>query len=68
MNLNEAIGKSVSQNGGTCEFVWNEVEHTWCLCGSTRDGLYWETDDVEAEGREQAEAEAISYLIEHNDL
>jgi len=37
----------------------------WCLSGTTG-GLGWETDDYEADTREQAEQDAIAYLIEYN--
>ena len=37
----------------------------WCLFGIDR-GLAWETDDHEAETREQAENDAADYLKEYN--
>jgi hypothetical protein len=47
-------------------FDWNEDNHTWCLYG-TDNGNGWETDDYEAETREQAESDAIDYLEAYNE-
>ncbi len=46
------------------KFHFNSDECTWCLSGTTRDGLGWETDDYDAETLETAENDAIDYLTE----
>lgn len=33
----------------------------WCLCG-THNGLYWETDDFDAETKKQALEGALDYI------
>ena len=60
MTLQEALAKFDAQ------FSWNESENTWCLSGAAS-GLGWETDDYEAETREQAESDAVDYLIAYNE-
>lgn len=39
---------------------------TWCLFGTTSDGLGWETEDFPAASLEEAEAAAINYLVAYN--
>ena len=51
-----------SSSAGEINFHWNESEKVWCLSGSTKDGLYWETDDVEAENIDDAKTQAILHL------
>ncbi len=43
------------------KFVWDQERKTWCLCG-TDNGLYWETDDVEASSLEEALEEALYWM------
>jgi hypothetical protein len=43
-------------------FNWDEYSKTWCFSGTTIDGLFWETDDTEAEDLESAEEDAATYL------
>jgi len=47
------------------EFNWNEAEGTWCLSGTDK-GNGWETDDFEAGSLDDAESDAINYLVEYN--
>ena len=42
------------------EFVFDAG--VWCLCGVTRDGNAWETDDFEAGSLEDAEDQAIEFI------
>jgi len=70
--LNEAIQRTIeaaqSENdAATVYFNWNDEAKTWCLSGETIGHLGWETDDVEADNREQAEAEAIEHLLAYLD-
>lgn len=48
------------------EFSFDETAQTWCLFGTTKDGLGWETDDYPAETRDEAEGDALNYLIVYN--
>lgn len=68
MNISEAIAKYINQEGGTCFFHYDEAAKTWCLSGETVDHLGWETDDIEAANRNEAEADATDFLTENNDL
>ena len=68
MTINEAIAKTIKKNGGTCYFHWNGKNKSWCLSGETSDHLVWETDDIEAKTRKEAEGDAVDYLIENNSL
>ena len=46
-------------------FSFDEENKTWCLSGTDK-GNYWETDDQEALTVDQAESDAIDYLLENN--
>ncbi len=48
------------------KFSYDEIAKTWCLYGTTPDGVAWETDDYDAETREQAENDAAEYLETNN--
>ena len=66
--LNQAIQRTIesaqSENdAASVYFHWNNEDKTWCLSGETVGHLGWETDDVEADSREQAESEAVDYLL-----
>jgi hypothetical protein len=39
----------------------------WCLFGTNKDGLYWETDDFEAPNEDAAKEAAIDYLVNFNE-
>jgi hypothetical protein len=58
--LNDLLKKHNSQ------FNWNEENKTWCLSGIDK-GNAWETDDYEADNQEEAENDAINYLIAYNE-
>ena len=65
--LKDAIKKTInaakSDNDSIeIDFHWNGNAKTRCLSGLTRGGLGWETDDVEADNRKQAELDAAEYL------
>lgn len=59
MTLTEALAKY------NASFHWNADDMTWCLSGTDK-GNGWETDDYDADSKEQAESDAIEYLIEYN--
>ena len=57
------IAESNDQNSaGEIYFYWDKVAKTWCLSGSTKSGLYFETDDVEADNIQDAREQAIEHL------
>ena len=61
--IQSAIEKSESPNSaGSINFYWDEAEKVWCLAGSTKDGLYFETDDVGADNYKDAVSQAIDHL------
>ena len=60
------VAESDSANSaGTIHFHWDKAAKTWCLSGSTKGGLYWETDDVEADSVADASEQAIEHLEEN---
>lgn len=59
--LNAALAEADAQ------FNYNEADQTWCLSGVTAEGTGWETDDYEAASLEEAQADAVDYLIAYND-
>ncbi len=61
-DLQSAIGKD---DAAELSFHWNDDEKTWCFSGTTIGGLVFETDDCEAETREEAEADAVEFLRWH---
>jgi hypothetical protein len=61
--IQEAIENTTGPNSaGTIYFHWDRAEKTWCLSGSTKSGLYWESDDVEADNKKDARNQAIDHL------
>ena len=61
--ISEKIAESNHPNSpATIYFHWNPEEKTWCLSGSTKSGLYWESDDVEADNKKDAKNQAIEHL------
>jgi hypothetical protein len=48
-------------------FHWDSENKTWCLSGLTVGGNYFETDYVLAESREDAENQAVDYLMSYKD-
>jgi hypothetical protein len=62
--MNEQLVQLLEKHNA--QFNWNEEAKTWCLSGIDK-GNAWETDDYDAETREEAEGDAINYLVEYNE-
>ena len=62
-SIQAKIGESDDPNSaGTICFHWDKSNKTWCLSGSTKSSLYWESDDVEANNINDARSQAIDHL------
>lgn len=61
----EATAKLVTETKEEIFLVYSLETGLWCLCG-TKNGLYWETDDYAAEGKEQALEDALEYLKDYD--
>jgi hypothetical protein len=66
--LQNKINKNINEQPNTPNaartmyFNYDVDSKTWCFTGETIGGLLWETDNMEAESREDAMLQAIAYL------
>jgi len=63
--MNKELEALLNESGA--HLFYDPEEKVWCLYGTNRDNLYWETDDYEADTLEDAENGAIAYLVAYNE-
>lgn len=64
IEMNEQLNALLAKHNA--QFNWNEEEKTWCLNGIDK-GNVWETDDYDVDTKDEAENEAINYLVAYNE-
>jgi hypothetical protein len=60
--IGDELETLLSAQSGETRFQYDPEAGTWCLYGTTDDGLGWESDDFDADSLADARAQAIAHI------